>query len=152
MNKAFENVNLILQKNLNALSLSLKRLNKTYEICVKIGIKEVYTDDELDQFEVLTSRYARTVDLLVNKILRCLDVVEFIDGGSIIDMVNRTAKRGIIDSTSEIRSLKDLRNEIAHEYAPDNINSYFDAVIKYIPKLCAIIEKLNIYCKKNNYV
>jgi hypothetical protein len=68
----------VLQMNLDGFSASLVWLRRSYERCVGIGIKTDYTEIEFDYFENLTSRYARTTDLLVNKVLRSIDTVEFV--------------------------------------------------------------------------
>jgi hypothetical protein len=59
-----------LKTNLESLKQSIKWLRRSYDICVSIGIKDEYAEEEFDNFENLTSRYARTVDLLIGKILR----------------------------------------------------------------------------------
>ena len=74
----------ILKENLFAVNLSLKRLVYSYEICKKIGIKNTYTDEEFVAFEAMTSRYARTTDMLINKVLRSLDTVEYIQAGQLL--------------------------------------------------------------------
>jgi hypothetical protein len=113
-----------------------------------IGIKDVYTEDEFDHFENLTSRYARTVDLLINKMLRSIDTVEFIDGGSIIDAANRAEKRGIVDSVSLLRDIKDLRNEVAHEYETDDLPILFKSILDAVPQVCDVIGRVLTYCEK----
>ncbi|MDR3355597.1 MAG: hypothetical protein LBO04_00205, partial [Spirochaetaceae bacterium] len=115
----------LLKDNIRNLCVSLDWLQYSYEQCILTGIKSDYTKDEFDKFENLTSRYARTCDLLVNKVLRSIDVVEFNDPGSIIDAANRAEKRGLIESVSELRELKDLRNEIAHEYETTGLDDIF---------------------------
>jgi hypothetical protein len=140
----------VLRTNLDGFSASLVWLRRSYKRCTDIGIKTNYTEVEFDHFENLTSRYARTTDLLVNKVLRSLDAVEFVAGGTLIDVVNRTEQRGIIDSVSEIRTIKDLRNEIAHEYEIGDLRELFDAVLQTVPKLLAISERTIAYCEKYN--
>jgi tRNA C32,U32 (ribose-2'-O)-methylase TrmJ len=137
----------ILKENLSALNLSLKRLLYSYEICKKTGIKETYSEEEFVVFEAMTSRYARTTDMLMNKVLRSLDVVEFIDGGTVIDAANNAEKRDIADSR-ELRMLKDLRNSIAHEYITENIVHFFDETLEFTPLLKIVIERLNAYCTR----
>ena len=137
----------ILEENLNSLNLSLKRLSYSFEICRKIGIKENYSEEEYVAFEAMASRYARTTDMLVNKVLRSLDTVEYIAGGTIIDATNNAEKRGIADSRG-LRRLKDLRNSIAHEYVTENIVRFFDKVLEFTPPLKEIVEKLNNYCSR----
>jgi hypothetical protein len=63
----------ILKENLYALNLSLKRLIYSFEKCSTINLKNIYSEDEFEAFEAMTSRYARTTDMLVNKVLRSLD-------------------------------------------------------------------------------
>jgi len=97
----------VLQENLNTVNLSLKRLMYSFEICSKTGLKDDYSDEEFVIFEAMTSRYARTTDMLINKVLRSLDTVEYIDSGTIIDTVNNAEKRGIVDS-HDLRKLKKI--------------------------------------------
>ncbi|MDR3343447.1 MAG: hypothetical protein LBT14_11810 [Treponema sp.] len=138
----------VLKTNLENLSSSLVWLQRSYDRCMLIGIKAEYAEDEFDQFENLASRYARTVDLLVNKSLRSIDVVEFIDGGSIIDAANRAEKRGIVDSVSELRDLKDLRNEIAHEYETDDLPKFFGLILEAVPRLFVVADHIKEYCRR----
>jgi hypothetical protein len=63
-----------------------------------------------DAFENLTSRYARTLDILINKVLRTIDIAELEEPGTIIDIINRSEKRGIIPNAYRVRELKDLRS------------------------------------------
>jgi uncharacterized protein YutE (UPF0331/DUF86 family) len=135
----------ILKENLYALNLSLKRLKHSFEKCSKISLKSIYSDDEFEVFEAMTSRYARTTDMLINKVLRSLDAVEYIDGGTVIDATYNAEKRGIANA-QELRKLKDLRNLIAHEYVTEKIVRFFDKVLELTPNLEMVINKLNDYC------
>jgi hypothetical protein len=136
----------VLKDNLASLTSSLAWLKRSYNRCMQIGIKDVYTEDEFDQFENLTSRYARTVDLLINKMLRSIDAVEFVDGGSIIDAANRAEKRGLVGSVSLLRDIKDLRNEIAHEYETDDLRLLFSSVLDATPQVHAVVGQVLAYC------
>jgi hypothetical protein len=111
-----KNVLAVLTNNVQALKSSVNWLLRSYNKCLLIGIKRAYSEEEFDSFENLTSRYARSSDLLIHKVLRSLDTAEFLDSGSLIDVINRAEQRGLIDSVLELRSIKDIRNEIAHEY------------------------------------
>jgi len=137
----------ILKENLYALNLSLNRLMYSFEKCSKIKLKDVYSDSEFEAFEAMTSRYARTTDMLINKVLRSLDVVEYIDGGTVIDATYNTEKRGIADA-QELRKLKDLRNLIVHEYVTEKIVRFFDKILEFTPLLKIVIERLNEYCTR----
>ncbi|MDR2151191.1 MAG: hypothetical protein LBO72_00020 [Helicobacteraceae bacterium] len=138
----------LLRENTSALNENAKALKSSYDKCVIIGAKKDYSDEELIHFEALMSRYARSVDLLIHKALRSLDVVEFAASGTVIDAANRAEKRGIVDSVDQLRNLKDLRNEIAHEYISANIFDLFKQVIAFVPPLLNIIDRVTLYASK----
>ncbi|MCL2247215.1 MAG: hypothetical protein FWC10_08935 [Lentimicrobiaceae bacterium] len=86
--------------------------------------------------------------MLVNKVLRSIDTVEFEDIGTIIDIMNRAEKRGIVSSAELLRTIKDLRNNIVHEYKIAEITRFFDDIQKHTPILLEIIKNVNVYCEK----
>jgi hypothetical protein len=138
----------VLQKNIDTLGLSADWLKRSYSQAGTIQPKDSYTDEEFDKLEVLASRYARTTDMLVNKVLRSIDTVESEDTGAIIDIMNRAEKRGIVESAELLYTIKDLRNSIVHEYQISEISRFFEDVVKYTPVLLEIIQKVNVYCAK----
>jgi hypothetical protein len=137
-----------LRENINALNLSADWVRYSYEQTATIAPKKDYTVDEFNMLENLTSRYARTTDMLVNKVLRSIDIVELEDTGTIIDIMNRAEKRGIVSSAELLRTIKDLRNNIAHEYKITEITGFFADVLKYTPVLLEIIQNTNAYCAR----
>jgi len=136
----------VLAENLANLEKSLKWLERSFGKCSRIGLKESYSDEDFDDFENLTSRYARTTDLITNKVLRSIDAVEFLEPGSAIDAANRAEKRGIIESVGSLRDLKDLRNDIAHEYETDDLRSLFAAVLSATPLVLKTAARIASYC------
>jgi len=138
----------LLRENIDALNLSAEWVRHSYEQTAAIVPKDKYPTEELDKLENLTSRYARTTDMLVNKVLRSIDTVEMEDIGTIIDVMNRAEKRGIVSSAELLRTLKDLRNSIAHEYKMTEIIGFFAEVLKYTPVLLETIQNTNAYCKR----
>jgi uncharacterized protein YutE (UPF0331/DUF86 family) len=138
----------VLQENLQKLNLSSEWVRKSYEQAVKINKKEDYTLEEFEKLEVLASRYARTTDMLVNKVLRSIDTLELEDIGNTIDIMNRAEKRGIVESAELLHTIKDLRNNIVHEYQIDEVAKSFGDIIKYSPVLLEIIKKVNEYCAR----
>jgi uncharacterized protein YutE (UPF0331/DUF86 family) len=143
-----KNVLEVLKNNVQALKSSINWLERSYNKCLLIGIKIAYSEEEFDSFENLTSRYARSSDLLIHKVLRSLDAVEFLDSGSLIDVLNRAEQRGIIDSVLELRSIKDIRNEIAHAYKETELTELFAAVFKGTPRLFEITKRIIEYSDK----
>jgi len=95
----------ILKENMDSLNLSLARLMYSYEACNKIRSAQGLSEDEFMLFEAMTARYARTTDMLVNKALRSLALIEYIDGGTVIDAANNAEKRGVANA-QEIKKTK----------------------------------------------
>jgi hypothetical protein len=75
------------------------------------------TEEQLESAEAFTGRFARCVDLLVNKVLRSLDRIELNPEGTLLDIINRAEKRGLVARAADLREMKDVRNMIAHDYA-----------------------------------
>ena len=122
-------------------------LKTSMQRCTAIvpGIKN---ENILIEFEALTSRFARAVDMLIYKVYRSIDAVEFVEGGTLIDVMNRADKRNLIDSIQEMRLLKDLRNDIAHEYLAERLQLLHQEVLQRTPKLLELVDRAVAYCKK----
>lgn len=138
----------VLIESINILNKSAEWVLRSYERAKEIEIKDNYSIDEFDKLENLSSRYARTTDMLVNKALRSIDTVESEDIGTIIDIMNRAEKRGIVQSAELLHTIKDLRNNIVHEYQITEITKFFADIQKYTPFLLNIIKNVNEYCEK----
>jgi len=115
-----KDIDSVLAENLSSMDRSITWLKRSYAKCFRIGIKESYTEEEFDDFENLVGRYARTIDVIVNKVFRSIDAVELEDGGTMIDVANRAEKRGIVESADRVRDLKGLRNDIVHAYETED--------------------------------
>ena len=139
-------------QNLNAVILQLKQAEKhlkiSYQRCQEIGLEGSHSEDHLIEFEALTGRFARLVDMLIHKFFRAIDTVELVDVGTLIDTMNRAEKRGLVDSALELRALKDLRNDIAHEYLDKKLTILHKEVYQSVPKLFAIIAHSIAYSQK----
>ncbi len=64
-----------LTEDLNRLDRSVEMLKYSLQQCRKIGIKEDYSLEELDRFESLTSRFARTSDIYTQKVMKGIILV-----------------------------------------------------------------------------
>lgn len=123
-------------------------LEYSYDVCSKIGIKDGYTYEELDKFEALTGRFARTSDILIQKIFRTLDNMELEMPGTAIDRINRAERRGLI-SAETFKEIRYLRNDIAHEYVLDTVDEIYKKTLELTPYLLETVNKiLDIYSKK----
>ena len=138
----------ILKKELVSLEKSAKLLRDSYEKCLKLGIKNSYSDYELEQFEVVTARFSRLSDFLIQKIFRLIDTIELVDEGTMIDRLNRAEKRELISSAKQFIELRYVRNTIVHEYEPDEYTRISKNVLKFTPYLLESVKKTQEFCKK----
>jgi uncharacterized protein YutE (UPF0331/DUF86 family) len=136
----------LLKANLEGMRKSVEWLRRSQEKCTRIGIKDGYTEEEFDAFENLASRFARTIDIITSRVLRSIDAMELEDGGALIDVINRAEKRGLVSSAQRIRDLKQLRNDIVHEYETDDLKDLFGQALEGAPELFAMAERIVRYC------
>lgn len=57
-----------------------------------------------------------------------------------------------ISGAEDLKLIRDLRNEISHEYKTDDITEIFEAVIEYSDKLIAVIERTKAFAEKKNLI
>jgi hypothetical protein len=102
-------------------------------------------DDEnvsfVDQF---IYRFFKLQDLMGNRLFKLiLDLVaEPIEGKSFIDILNRLEKLGLIDSVEAWLELRELRNELAHEY-PSSLNERLQGINQLVQKAEVLARILN---------
>lgn len=117
------------------LERAVAQLEKSHRKCSLIIAKKEYPDDELESFDALTARFARASDILTHKVLPLIDMIEFEPAGSFLDTINRAEKRGLIPSAFVLKEIRELRNEIAHEYSLRDLEELFGDVIRLTPYL-----------------
>ncbi len=144
--------NELFQYELKLLEESVNMLEFSYSNCIKIDMEEIYVMQDLDKLEALTARFARTSDIIVQKMFRLIDRIELEFEGSAIDRINRAEKRGIINSAEEFKEIRRLRNEISHEYVPDNIKNIFLEVLEKTPLLLQCVKAIRKYGEKHNWL
>ena len=127
-------------QNLKDFKRSLYWLDKSLEKVRNMDINSFQnlSEEDLEKIEVLFSRFSRAVDMLINRILRGIDILELEDVGTKIDVVIRAEKRGFVESYETLIAMKDLRNELAHEYVGERLVSKFDEVREFSEKLIEI--------------
>ncbi len=120
-------------------------LNKAKEI----GIKEEYNMEELEIFESLAGRYSRTADILTQKIIKTIFMIMQEDAKTFIDRCNLCEKLEIVENADILYNIRNLRNEIAHEYVSNDITEIFNLLLLYSDNLLDTIKNTKIYIDKN---
>ena len=103
------------------------------------------SEEDIEKIEVLFSRFSRSVDMLINRVLRGIDLLELEDIGTKLDVVIRAEKRGFVESFRELIALKDLRNELAHEYLGEWFVNKLPEVVEASKRLIEIANRVLNY-------
>ena len=109
------------------------------------------TVEQRESCEALTSRFARLCDLIVQRVFRTLDQIELTDDGTVLDRLARAEKRGIISSANEWRELRELRNEIAHDYLIESSDRVLTEAQKRSPALLETVQRISMYVRAKGY-
>ena len=137
-----------LDLNIKFLEKSIDALSYSYNKCSNIGEKKEYSLEEQEKFEALTSRFARTSDILTQKVLKTVFILIQENVKTTIDAANLLEKLEIIERADDLLNIRELRNQIAHEYQESELNSLFMDVLKYVPELEKIVDGLKKYLKE----
>ncbi len=143
-----KDLQLLLKQQLILLDDAVNVLTFSKQKCQEIGLKNDLTLDELDRFESLTSRFGRLCDILLQKIFRLIDEIDLESPGTLRDRINHAEQKGLIKSAERFIECRTLRNEIAHEYMPENVLAIFEKVLEMTPVLVESVEIVKAYCEK----
>lgn len=138
-----------LLENLQILEQSMEALRYSEEKCHDISLRHKRSMENLESMEALTARFARTADILTQKACKSLFLVLKEDIKTFIDGSNFLEKIGIVKRADDLLKIKDLRNQIAHEYEKENLEEIVQAVLKFIPLMKKIIQNLKNYVGQN---
>lgn len=139
----------MLRQSLHNLRLARNHLDYSYTQIVDLP-QEIgeFSPDQLESVEAFTSRFARAVDLLVNKVLRALDRLELLPQGSLLDVINRAEKRLLVESAITLREMKEVRNIIAHDYTGERTSELLLYCSEQKLTLDEICDKTHAYAKQ----
>lgn len=140
-----------LKEDFSRLDRAVKMLKYSLQRCKKIGMKTDYSLEELDRFESLTSRFARTSDIYTQKVMKGVILILREEANTFIDRANLFEKLEV-SSAEDLKLIRDLRNEISHEYKIDDITEIFEAVIEYSDKLIEVIKRTKAFAEKKNLI
>ena len=142
----------LVQSELELLQASVDTLQLSIRKCQLIGRKESYTFEELESFYSLTSKFNRTSDIFVQKVLRSVWMLLHESFIPFIDMINKSEKMLMLLSADKIIEIRDLRNQIAHEYIPEAIRDLIPEVIELTSQLIENIENCRRFMKARGWI
>ncbi len=140
-----------LNKDINDLTTSVESLKISFSKCKRIGIKQEYNFDEQESFDSFTSKFARTSDIYSQKILKTIFILLRETPKSFIDKANLAEKLEVIPSAENLISIRDLRNEIAHEYMLEELPRIYKEMFLNYDNLISSIDKTKEFIAKRNW-
>ena len=138
----------VLIKNMSGLDKAHGWLMASYQKCVKINLASELSLDELDALEALSSRFARVMDFLLQRVFRTIEEIELSSGGTLLDVIHRFQKRGFDLDEDRFREMRELRNRISHEYVETLLSEMFKELLEFTPYLDHIIFQTQEYANK----
>jgi hypothetical protein len=142
----------LLQQNWQLLSQSVETLELSVDKCSKIKTGATFSFEEQESIDSLTSKFSRTSDIFTQKVLRGVWAMLHEPYEPFIDFMNKAEKLNIIHSADELLRIRDLRNQIAHEYLPEAIGELMIDVIESYPSLKNNINKTHNYLQNRNWL
>jgi len=142
----------LLKQNWELLMRSLDSLKLSVEKVSNIGQKKAYTFEELESFDSLTSKFARTSDIFLQKILRTIWALLHETQMPLIDVLNKAEKLSLIESSDQLIEIRDIRNQIAHEYLPEAIQELVPEVIELSNHLETNIRTCQQFIGQRNWI
>jgi hypothetical protein len=113
--------------------------------CAGLSGRENLSLEEQERLEALCSRFARLSDILTQRVMRLVDDLELIPGGTLLDRVFRAEKRGWVESADLLIRIRKLRNTIAHDYASENVAMIYSEVEQLTPELLKMVPRVKAY-------
>ena len=142
----------LLSESYLKLEVSLKSFELSYNKCKDIGLKANYSFDEAEAFDSLTSKFARISDLFTQKILRSIFLLLHEGTESLIDLANRADKLNIINDADTLLLIRDIRNQISHEYDDENLNIIYNQIFELAHLLKEDIFKSKQFAHKYQWI
>lgn len=139
----------LLKKYLESGKKAARWLERSQSRCLSLPKGTPLTEDVFDEFENLTSRFARLADIVLQKHFRLIDRLLLESSGSLIDVINRAEKRGLCEA-KEMRIIRELRNAIAHEYVEEDLIVLFKEVEKRTGALLTIFRQTELFIQNKN--
>ena len=142
----------LLQTEWQLLDASIETLLLSVEKCRKIGIKQNYSFEEQESFDSLTSKFSRTSDVFTQKVIRTTWLLLHESFVPFIDMMNGCVKMGMLHAADEMIEIRDLRNQVAHEYIPDALRELVSEVMQLTDKLVENISNCRVFLSERKWI
>lgn len=130
----------VLRANWEVLDQALPSFRKSLEKCHSLDMAAPRSFEVEESLDALTSKFARVADIFTQKVLKSLVLLTREDAPTFLDRMNLCEKLGVISSAADLVDIRDLRNQIAHEYLAENLIEIYGDCLKLSEKLLLEIQ------------
>lgn len=138
-----EIVQSVLKANLDLLDQALPSFRKSLEKCRLLHLAAPRSFEVEESLDALTSKFSRISDIFTQKVLKSLVLLTREDAPTFVDRMNLCEKLGVISSAADLIEIRDLRNQIAHEYLSENLTEVYQDCMALSGKLLTEIKTAN---------
>ncbi len=135
-----EIVQSVLKANRDLLDQALPSFGKSLEKCRSLDLAAPRTFEVEESLDALTSKFSRVSDIFTQKALKSLILLTREDAPTFVDRMNLCEKLGVISSAADLIEIRDLRNQIAHEYLSENLTEVYEDCMALSEKLLTEIQ------------
>lgn len=147
MNDRREKLENLLMDSMHLLDSSQSTLLKSLDKCRHIGLKKAYSFEEFESFDSLTSKFARTADIFTQRVLTTLFKILREEAVTFVDKAHLAEKLSLVPSADELLAIRDLRNQIAHEYKTEEIEALFEDVFEMTDRLSCCLDMTRAFIR-----
>ena len=138
----------LIKENLALLKKSVQKLEESFQKCQNFDYQKI-SNENLESIEAFTARFSRTADIFTQKLVKSILIVLRENPQTFLDKTYFLEKIKIINKADDLLKIRDLRNQIAHEYSTDDLDIIFQNTQIYTPLLLEIIKKATKYINDN---
>ena len=102
----------------------------------------------MDRLELLSIRFSRLVDFMIQRIFRLIDEIDLDSTGTIRDVINRAEKKGLIEDADQFIQARILSNKIAHEVVESVMAEIFKETERLTPALLDAARRVDNYTQR----
>lgn len=143
-----EIVQSVLRANRQVLDQAVPSFSKSLEKCRSLNLAEPRSFEVEESLDALTSKFARVSDIFTQKVLKSLVLLTREDAPTFVDRMNLCEKLGVISSAADLIEIRDLRNQIAHEYLSDNLTEIYGDCLTLSEKLLTEIQVAHLVIER----
>ncbi len=142
------------EKNLSVAIKQGESFKEAFEIVKSLGRltsekMQKISDDNKRNIDSFILRFGKLQDILGSKLFRGVILLSLEDAETMLDVLNKIEKYGIIEKTEIWDKLREARNLIVHEYDIDSekVANNLNNIVSVSPELIKVLENIIIYAK-----